>query len=592
MKKRTLTLITILVIFILALCACGGEAASTVTSHAKAVDPADLRDSAAAASRPRVSRADSIPRGSTTISASDIIEKISSADDPMPLNDEDESPAPAETPESTILTEEAAHLSEGFDMSDCESFFYETPLNTAEYNAIEENGFRQVLTSPLSTFAADVDTASYANIRSMIGYGIELQHLPAGIARAEEMINYFDYTYAGPEENEPFGVNAQISACPWNPEHMLLMLGLQTEEADFSETPPSNLVFLIDVSGSMDEPNKLPLLIDAFSMLASELDEKDRVSIVTYASGDSVVLDSVPGNKHEMIIEALRNLCAGGCTYGSKGIQTAYELAAENYIEGGNNRVILASDGDFNVGITSQAELKELIREEKEKGIFLSVLGFGYGNYSDANMETLADCGNGNYAYIDSFKEAKKVLVDELAANMLTVAKDVKLQIEFNPAYISEYRQIGYENRQLAAEDFDNDAKDGGEVGAGHSVTVLYELVPADGSENGKKLKYQENSLSSSASGSGEWATLSIRYKEPDSNTSSLLEYVINKENLVDTPSDDFTFAAAVAEFAMVLNNSDYLALGSLSQIQENVDTLDLDDPYKIEFVEMVNSVI
>ena len=591
MKKRTFILISILVIFVLALCACGGETAGTVTSRTKAVDPADLRDSAAAASRPRVSRADSIPRGSTTISASDIIEKISSADDPMPLNDEDESPAPAETPESTILTEEAAHLSEGFGMSDCESFFYETPLNTAEYNAIEENGFRQVLTSPLSTFAADVDTASYANIRSMIGYGIELQHLPAGIARAEEMINYFDYTYAGPEENEPFGVNAQISACPWNPEHMLLMLGLQTEEADFSETPPSNLVFLIDVSGSMDEPNKLPLLIDAFSMLASELDEKDRVSIVTYASGDSVVLDSVPGNKHEMIIEALRNLCAGGCTYGSKGIQTAYELAAENYIEGGNNRVILASDGDFNVGITSQAELKELIREEKEKGIFLSVLGFGYGNYSDANMETLADCGNGNYAYIDSFKEAKKVLVDELAANMLTVAKDVKLQIEFNPAYISEYRQIGYENRQLAAEDFDNDAKDGGEVGAGHSVTVLYELVPADGSEIGKKLKYQESSLSSAA-GSGEWATLSIRYKEPDSSTSSLLEYTINNENLAVTPSDDFTFAAAVAEFAMVLNNSDYLALGSLSQIQENVDTLDLDDPYKIEFVEMVNSVI
>ena len=346
--------------------------------------------------------------------------------------------------------------------------YYEEELvfNTEEYDAIDENGFRKVSVSPLSTFSADVDTASYSNLRRMLNDGYSIEEIPQGAVRAEEMINYFTYDYNGPEEGEPFGVNAEISTCPWNSEHDLLMLGLQTQAIDFEDAADSNIVLLIDVSGSMYSENKLPLLKESFELLIDNLTEKDSVSIVTYASGVNEVINGVPASEKDTIIDALTNLQAGGGTNGEGGIQLAYELAEENFIKGGNNRVIIATDGDFNIGVSSQSDLSKLIKEKSKSGIYLSVLGFGMGNYSDSRMETLADDGNGNYAYIDSISEAKKVLVEELGATMVTVAKDVKLQVEFNPAFVSEYRLIGYEDRLMADEDFEDDKKDAGEIGA------------------------------------------------------------------------------------------------------------------------------
>lgn len=496
----------------------------------------------------------------------------------------------ASVPEALADIADGAASEAGTDVYREEEIRFEpAEFNTEEYNAVRENGFHSVLTSPLSTFAADVDTASYANVRRMLEWGYRADEIPAGAVRAEEMLNYFSYDYEGPKGREPFGVNAEIAGCPWNEDHKLLMLGLQTEEIDFSEAPDTNLVFLIDVSGSMDEDNKLPLLVKSFSMLVDELGEKDRVSIVTYASGNEIVLEGVKGSRKEKIIDALEGLTASGSTNGGQAIIDAYDLAEEFYIEGGNNRVILATDGDFNVGVTSEGELERLIRKEKEKGIFLSVLGFGMGNYSDARMETLADNGNGNYAYIDTEKEAKKVLVEELGANMFTVAKDVKLQIEFNPEFVAGYRQIGYENRGMAAEDFDDDTKDGGEIGAGHSVTVLYEIVPADKeSASGRKLKYQESGIRREAETSGEWFTLSVRYKEPDGEESALLEYPVGEEALTERPSEDMVFAGAVAEFAMILNDSEYLEDGSLRHLKKIVDGIESEDEYRSEFIDMV----
>lgn len=464
--------------------------------------------------------------------------------------------------------------------------------NTEEYSAIEENGFSSVSLSPLSTFSADVDTASYANLRRMINMGYGISRIPAGAVRIEEMINYFDYSYARPRKGEPFSVNAEISTCPWNEEHLLMMLGLQTEMIDFTDTPDSNLVFLIDVSGSMYDDNKLPLLKRAFAMLIDNLSEKDRVSIVTYAGRDQVLLKGVPATDKETILSALDSLEAGGSTNGGQGIITAYELAERYFIEDGNNRILLATDGDFNVGITSQSDLYNLIDDEKDKGVFLSVLGFGMGNYSDTNMETLADHGNGNYAYIDDIKEARKVLVDELGATMFTVAKDVKFQVEFNPAQVKEYRLIGYENRAMAAEDFDNDKKDAGEIGAGHSVTVLYELVleedESESHDSPKGLKYQDTNLNSRATNSNELLTVSLRYKEPNEDESKLLEYPIGYEAFNRIASDDFNFASAVAEFGMILKDSKYLADGNLEHVLNVVDSIETDDEYKQEFADLV----
>ena len=349
--------------------------------------------------------------------------------------------------------------------------------NTEEYNHIEENGFRAVSVSPLSTFAADVDTASYANLRRMI---LEGQEVWPDAVRIEEMINYFHYDYPEPEENAPFSVSTELTPCPWNPNTVLFRVGLQAPQPDWEAMPASNLVFLIDVSGSMNSPNKLPLVKQAFLLLTENLRPEDTISIVTYASQEAVVLDGVSGDEPEKIQAAIENLNAGGSTAGAAGIKTAYELAEKYFIKGGNNRVILATDGDLNVGVSSEGELTRLIEKEKKSGVFLSVMGFGDGNLKDNKLEALADNGDGNYAYIDSVLEAKKVLVEEMGGTLFTVAKDVKLQVEFNPEHIKGYRLVGYENRLMASEDFADDTKDGGEIGAGHRVTVLYELVPVD----------------------------------------------------------------------------------------------------------------
>ncbi|MBO4776693.1 MAG: VWA domain-containing protein [Lachnospiraceae bacterium] len=465
----------------------------------------------------------------------------------------------------------------------------EEEYNTEEYDSIKENVFKDVTTSPLSTFSADVDTASYSNVRRMINVGCDPNQIPEGSIRAEEMINYFSYEYAGPQGDEPFGVNAEISTCPWNEENKLVRLGIQTEEISFKDSPDANIVLLIDVSGSMDASNKLPLVKESFKLMLDNLGKKDRVSIVTYASGTDIVLEGEKGSNKRDIEKALDSLVPGGSTHGEGGIEEAYKIAEENFIKDGNNRIILASDGDFNVGRTSQSELEELISKKREKGIYLTILGYGMGNYSDVRMETLADAGNGNYAYIDSLMEAKKVLVDEFGANMITVAKDVKFQIEFNPAYVSEYRLIGYENRALNNEDFEDDKKDAGEIGAGHNVTVLYEIVPAkDESYNGDNLKYQTSSLTKEALESDEWLTLSVRYKEPKGITSKLLNYNIGSNCYTDKPSNDFLFAASVAEFAMILRHSDYVADGSFEHVSETLGKIRLNDEYKKEFADIV----
>ncbi len=475
--------------------------------------------------------------------------------------------------------------------------------NSEEYSEWEEKGYSSVMKEPVSTFSADVDTASYSNLRRLIREGYSIDELPENAVRIEEMLNYFTYDYKEPEGSEPFGVTAKIGKCPWNEDAELVMLGLKTEDIDYEDAPASNLVFLLDVSGSMYADDKLPLLQEAFCLLADNLTEKDRVSIVTYAGDDTVVLEGVSGDKTRTIKKALMGLEAGGGTHGSKGIETAYALAEDNFIMGGNNRVILATDGDLNIGLTSEEELEELITEKKESGIFLSVLGFGTGNIKDNKMETLADKGNGNYAYIDSLREANKVLVEEMSATLLTICKDVKLQVEFNPAVVSEYRLIGYENRALNKEDFDDDTKDAGEIGAGHSVTALYEVIlkePLSGlsDEDINDLKYSDEyrkeqgkeSVKSSAT-EKEWLTLSIRYKKPAENESSLLTYPIGFESYMENPDDDFRFAGAVAEFGLLASHSENPEDASVKNVKKILKSIDLDDEYKEEFLELVKEV-
>ena len=481
--------------------------------------------------------------------------------------------------------------------------------NMEEYSQWEEQGFQSVMDAPLSTFAADVDTASYSNLRRLINSGYELDELPEGAVRIEEMINYFSYDYNAPKGMEPFGVTTQISNCPWNDEAKLLMIGLKTEDIDYSQAPPSNLVFLLDVSGSMYSDDKLPLLQESFGLLAENLSKKDRISIVTYAGDDRIVLDGVRGDETKKIKKALDSLEAGGGTYGSKGIETAYALAEDNYIEGGNNRVILATDGDLNIGLTSEEELEELISEKKESGIFLSVLGFGAGNIKDNKMETLADKGNGNYAYIDSLREANKVLVEEMTATLLTVCKDVKFQVEFNPEVVESYRLLGYENRALAKEDFNDDTKDAGEIGAGHSVTALYEIMLTDAnydlarseiedlkySEQYKKMFGKQLGMDDVANwediGDIEWLTISVRYKKPAGDKSNLLQYPIGSECYTSTPTDDFIFAAAVAEFGLLASHSEYPEDASIKHVEKALRSIDLSDEYKEEFLELVQTV-
>lgn len=462
--------------------------------------------------------------------------------------------------------------------------------NDEEYNYIKENGYTAVSSAPLSTFSADVDTASYTNVRRMIDGGMDV---PPDAVRIEEFINYFDYDYTDPADGEPFAVHTELSDCPWNDETELLMVGINTKgfDAVLDERPAMNLVFLIDVSGSMYDDNKLPLVQKSFSMLTDNLTAADRVSIVTYAGSDEVVLEGADGNDRKKILRAINDLEAGGSTAGAAGINTAYDIAQKYFIDGGNNRVILATDGDLNVGLSSESELTRLIEEKRESGVFLSVLGFGTGNYKDNRLEALADYGNGNYSYIDSEKEAKKVLVDEMSGTLFTVAKDVKFQLEFNPANVKGYRLIGYENRVMAAEDFNDDTKDAGEIGAGHSVTVLYEIVPAD-----SKMELGESELKYASDSEGvmgdELLTVNIRYKEPEGSESKLLTYPVNKSLYSAKMSADMNFASCVAEFGMLLRNSRYIGDVTYKDVSAQLSKYDYsDDDYKDEFIYLVNTM-
>lgn len=444
----------------------------------------------------------------------------------------------------------------------------EIAYDTREYDSMTENGFVSAADRPLSTFAADRDTASYSNVRSYIESG---SLPPDGAVRIEEMLNYFTYDYRKkPENGEKFSIYTEYSDCPWNKDTKLMMVGINTDDIDFEDKKPSNLVFLIDTSGSMYDDNKLPLVQQSFAMLAENLDENDRVSIVTYAGEDTVVLSGTAGSEQYTISEALSGMTAEGCTNGGDAIITAYELAEKNFIEGGNNRVILATDGDMNVGITSESDLVDLITEEKrENNIFLSVLGFGTDNLKDNKLEALADNGDGNYAFIDSAYEAKKVLVDEMGGTLNTVAKDVKFQIEFNPANVKGYRQIGYENRAIADADFDNDAVDGGEIGAGHMVTVLYEIVPAgsDFEVPAAEHKYGTDNGDNKEVYSGELATVNIRYKEPDGDKSTQVGCVVNIDSYSSDMSTDMSAASAVAAYGMILKNSEDVGSADLDMV-------------------------
>ena len=470
--------------------------------------------------------------------------------------------------------------------------------NTEEYTYIQENPFRAVKTSPFSTFAADVDTASYANVRRML-LGGEAVTPDAG--RAEEMINYFHYEYAKPEKDEPFGVTTELAPCPWNSEAELLLIGLQAREPDNSKMSASNLVFLIDVSGSMSDSSKLPLVKRSFKTLMENLSDKDRVTLITYADGEEILCEGVPGSEKAAVMSMLESLEAGGATDGQHALEMAYEAAEKNYVEGGNNRIILATDGDFNVGITSEGDLTRYIKEKTAGGICLSVLGFGMGNYKDNKMEAIADNGNGNYYYIDDIAEARKVLVEEAGGTLFTVAKDVKLQVEFNPAMVKGYRQIGYENRAMAAEDFSDDTKDGGEIGAGHQVTALYEIIPAGSdfpvpevesryaADQEPETAVKSGDLSAGES-ADEWLTVKIRWKEPDGDTSMLLEYPVGSSQVREEMSENMSWAAGVAQTAMLLTDSSYAGTSSCESIRERLEPLAGDD-YRTEFLYLLQKL-
>jgi len=466
-------------------------------------------------------------------------------------------------------------------------------FNTEEYDYIEENGFLSVATSPQSTFAADVDTGSYTNFRRMVNDNYELEDIPKGAIRVEEMINYFDYEVVDADDENRFTVTSEIHTCPWNESNKLLMMSVKAKDIEM-ESAGNNFVFLIDSSGSMSSQDKGDMAIRSFKLLAETLTAEDRVSIVTYSGDSRVVLASCEGDKYKKICNALDSIEFGGGTNGSGGITAAYKQAEKNFIENGNNRVIIASDGDMNLGVTSNAGLTDLIAEKKESGVFLTVLGYGSGNYSDANMESIADAGNGNYYYIDCIDEANRVLVDKLKQTTITVAKDVKLQVEFNPIEVSEYRLIGYENRTMAAEDFEDDSKDGGETGAGQTVTVLYELVCNEGSSAESDLKYQADRELTDAAVSGEVLTLSVRYKEPDGDTSVEENFVVTdgeSELVCNKISADYALAAGVAELAMILNDSQYIGSADLDSAYNLVMQGSNDNKYREELAEMIKSL-
>ncbi|WP_319503543.1 von Willebrand factor type A domain-containing protein [uncultured Draconibacterium sp.] len=465
--------------------------------------------------------------------------------------------------------------------------------NTENYSTIRENGFKNVRVNPLSTFSIDVDNASYSNVRRYLNSG---NLPPVDAVRIEEMINYFSYDYSEPQGEHPFSVSTEVSTCPWNSENYLMHIGLKGKSFDKTELPPSNLVFLFDVSGSMNSSQKLPLLKRAFKMLVNELRPNDRVAIVVYAGAAGKVLDSTPGNQKTKILSALEKLNAGGSTAGGAGIKLAYKIAEENFIEGGNNRIILATDGDFNVGVSSTSEMERLVEQKRENGVFISVLGFGSGNIKDDKMETIADKGNGNYAYIDNIQEARKVFVSEFGGTLFTIAKDVKFQLEFNPKQVKAYRLVGYENRLLNDEDFNDDKKDAGEIGAGHTVTALYEIVPANSKSKKHQpsvdpLKYQNNETVGGKV-SDELLTIKLRYKEPEGSESKLMEIPLESK-LVENTSANFRFSAAVAEFGMLLRNSEFAGNTNFDSILELARRAKGDDEegYRSEFIQLVKMV-
>jgi Ca-activated chloride channel homolog len=465
--------------------------------------------------------------------------------------------------------------------------FIQRDFQREAYSYTEENGFKETTKSPLSTFSVDVDTASYSNIRRQLQDNV----LPEiGSVRIEELVNYFDYDYPHPNGDTPVTLSHELTDCPWNDNNQLLHIGLQAKQIDMAKAPQSNLVFLIDVSGSMHED--LELVKASLKMLTGQLRAEDRVAIVVYAGAAGTVLESTPGNDHKSISEALDHLYAGGSTAGSEGIQRAYQLAEKNFIKNGNNRIILATDGDFNVGLTSQDALVRLIQEKREKGIFLTVLGFGRGNYNDVTSESLADHGNGNYAYIDSLLEAKKVLVKEAGGTLMTVAKDVKLQVEFNPVKVKSYRLIGYENRMLNSEDFADDKKDAGDMGAGHTVTALYEIIPASPhSSKESDLRYQQTNPSEAAVNSGELGLIKYRYKEPQGTISKLLSVTVPA---VPVPfvqsSNNQRFSAAVAAWGMILRDSNFKGRATLDWIIKTARTAKGEDLHgdRAEFIRQV----
>jgi len=466
-------------------------------------------------------------------------------------------------------------------------------FNTEEYDRIYENVFKDVIQNPLSTFSIDVDTASYSNVRRFI---IQSQLPPKDAVRIEEFINYFNYEYPSPKNEHPFSITTEISTCPWNTQHQLLHIGLQGKKIPPEKFPANNLVFLIDVSGSMDSAVKLPLLKSAFKLLTDQLRKEDKISIVVYAGAAGLVLPSTPGDKKTTILKALERLQAGGSTAGGDGIELAYRVAENNFIKGGNNRIVLATDGDFNIGITSDSELIRLIEKKRDKNIFLTILGFGSGNYKDSKMEKLADKGNGNYAYIDNVLEAKKVLVRELAGTLITIAKDVKIQIEFNPVKIKAYRLIGYENRILSKEEFDDDTKDAGELGAGHSVTALYELITSNSEEKitvSGKLKYQETVISPESNRTNELMTVKFRYKQPDNDNSILITHIVPDKSLsFEVTSDNFKFSSAVAEFGLLLRDSEFKGEATFDQVLNLAKLSKAKDEngYRAEFIKLVET--
>lgn len=469
----------------------------------------------------------------------------------------------------------------------------EEDFNTEEYGRIKENTFKDARENPLSTFSIDVDTASYANVRRFVN----MNRLPPKDAvRIEELINYFTYGYPEPKGDHPFSIITEVSGCPWSGQHKLVHIGLQGKRLNYDDLKPCNLVFLVDSSGSMSAANKLPLLKKSLKLLVVELDDRDRISIVAYAGSAGLVLPATPASKKDEIIEALDRLNAGGSTAGGAGIQLAYKVAEEHLIKNGNNRVILCTDGDFNVGVSSTGDLVRMLEEKRKKDIYLTICGFGMGNYKDSRMEDISNAGNGNYFYIDDIREAKKVFVKEMRANLFTIAKDVKIQVEFNPAKVKAYRLVGYENRLLAKEDFNDDKKDAGELGAGHTVTALYEIIPTgvDSSQAVRRtdeLKYQETGVKDTAAVSAELMTVKLRYKPPKEEKSRLIEHPLtDRGTALSESSENFRFSAAVAGFGMLLRESEFkgdLTYSGVLELAKGARGGD-SEGYRAEFIALV----